>query len=143
MIFIWDTRKFLQDIILNLFVVNKNTKKIEDLYKYKYIIDLPFYGSKYIYVTLWWKWYLIRYIKNDIELNNFKKKFWDNYIFWNIIVLKNYNNDITDWAWFKYNLVKNWVFKLNKISNQIEMTEKAKNYLLTKNEIKNLLQWKY
>ena len=143
MIFYWDTRKALQDIIVYMFTVDTSKTKIEDAIKYKYIVSIPLYWNQIIWINNWNDYYAIKYMQSSNEIRNFDNSFGSNYRFNNIWVLKvsDMNNDWkTDLSDIKTYIKKdsNWNFILNPDKKQ-ELIWTNNQKLLNKSEIINLL----
>lgn len=122
-----------------ILIVNDNKNRIEDMFKYKYIFSLPLYWSNFIKIENWNNGtYIFRYIKNKNEIKAFKNEIWENYIYDNIFVLK-YSAINTKYPTYSEFLLKGWILKDEWW--YILPTEKWKKYLLTKEEIFELLKW--
>jgi len=110
-VFIGDTRKWLQEVLMNMFTVDPNQTKIEEAIKYKHILSIPQYWSNIIKVNRWEKtpsWqdinYYVKPINLDTELLDVQTRFPNN-IYWNIIITKD-NSDFD-----KVSTTKKWRLK--------------------------------
>lgn len=145
MIFYWDTRKWLQEIVSYMFTVDPTASNIEDSIKYKYITSIPMYWQQLVKIQNWNDAYIIKFINSKEELENLKSKWLWNYIYQNIWAFK-----LTDvnWDWEIDSkdikkLNEEWIFDV-KENKTIELSSKASSILwknlLKTNEIKEMLK---
>jgi len=120
-----------------MFVINPNAKKIEEAYKYKYIISIPLYWNQLIWLNYNNNYYVIKFITKDKEFEHLQDIWIDeSNILVNVYVVKIDWDKNWDWI-IDWNDIKElWIFESSP-EWIIRLNEKWKEYLLNKQEVLN------